>query len=354
MAVHPHVPSIPGTETLTSYLNRLTRPVPCSLHSIPVQQTSNSYPEEQEHAAELGYGEAHAVRLRWCEALHTHYPLQKLSARLRMCGRNPWVERCARTGKVRVVSPACKVRFCPRCARLHARRTKARLSTWAENVATDHANRLRLITLTVQSTNAELKHQLEHLYASYRKLRQRSLWKKATTSAIAVLQVTFNKETQQWHPHLHVMQHGRFIDYRKLSEAWRRVTHGSSIVDIRQVRNPDRAADYVARYVSRPLDDDPEMPSSRLVEYVLATKGRRLLIASGDAPLVMPEPEADEHVWEHVDSIAGLIHRATQLHDTAAAAILEQIRSSEPEPPADTLFEMGTGDPDESEPPPSG
>lgn len=354
MATHPHVPQVPGTETLTSYVNRLARPVACSLHSITVQQTSNSQPEEQEQAAELGYGTAHATRLRWCEALHSHYSLQKLSARLRQCGRNPWVERCTQTGKVRVVSPACKVRFCPRCARLHARRTKARLSTWAGNVATDRTNRLRLVTLTLQSTNADLSHQLTHLYAAYRKLRQRSLWKKATDSAIAILQVTFNRETQQWHPHLHVMQHGRFIDYRKLTDAWRRVTHGSCVVDIREVRNPDKAAEYVARYVSRPLDDDPDMSPARLVEYVLATKGRRLLIASGNAPLIMPEPEPDEHDWQHVDSIAGLLHRATYLHDERAVELLKQIAASEPEPPADTLFEMGTGEPDESEPADSG
>lgn len=351
MTTHPHVPRVPGTETLTSFERRHLRSSSCSLHLIPDQQTSISEVREHDEAQERVHSGT-AQRNRWIEALSTTWHLSKLRIRLESCGRNAWVERCSRTGATRLVAPACKLRFCPRCATIHARRTKARLSCWAESVNADRQNRLRLITLTQRSSAAPLKDQLHHLYAAYRRLRQRAVWRKNTIGAIAVLQVTFNAERQQWHPHLHVVHHGRFIDYRALRQAWSKVTHGSDIVDIREITDASRAADYVARYVSRPLDDDPTIPPPRLCEFVAAIKGRRMLIASGKAPLELPELEPDEHDWQHVDSLAGLMHRARG-GDVEALSILNSLPGLEAEAPDEELTLFDLADPDEPSPPDS-
>lgn len=353
MTFHPHVPQIPGTETLSSFTSRTLKSQSCSLHSIPVQQTSISTEENQQASREAVYGSNCSQRERWIAALHQSYNTMKLASRLQTCGRNAWVERCARTGATRVVAPACKLRFCPRCSRIHARRTGARLKTWAASVELSSSLRLRLITLTLLSTDSPLDDQLKRLYSSYRRLRQRSLWKNATIGAIAVLQVTYNAESARWHPHLHVIQHGRFIDYRQLGKAWEKASKGSTIVDIREVRTAQRAADYVTRYVARPLDDDPNIPPERLREYVIGTKGRRLLVASGEAPLILPEPEPDEHAWEHVDSLAGLLARASN-HDLVAIQLLESLPKFGADAPAEELplFDLAFPDDLDCGPPP--
>lgn len=341
----PNLPRVPGTETLSSFERRTLRSQSCSLHLIPDQQPSISDVQEQDEAHERIHC-GNAQRERWLAALSTAWHCTKLRIRLESCGKNAWVERCSRTGKTRLVAPACKLRFCPRCATIHARRTKARLSCWAESVNTDRTNRLRMVTLTQRSSPAPLKDQLHHLYAAYRRLRQRAVWKKATVGAIAVLQVTFNPQTQQWHPHLHVVHHGRYIDYRVLRQAWKRVTHGSEIVDIREIHDASRAADYVARYVSRPLDDDPTIPPPRLLEFVAAIKGKRMLIASGKAPLILPELEPDEHDWQHVDSLAGLMHRARG-GDAEALAILNSLPHAEADVPDAELSLFDLAEPDD-------
>lgn len=324
MTPHPHVPAIPGTETLSSFERRTLKTNACSLHSIPDQQTSISTDDDRELSKQAVYGGNCTQRERWIAALHQNYNTQKLASRLQQCGHDAWVEQCQRTGAFRVVAPACKLRFCPRCSRIHARRTGARLKTWAQSVQLSSSLRLRLITLTVASSDQPLNDQLSHLYQSYRRLRQRSLWKNATIGSIAVLQITLNCETHRWHPHLHVIQHGRFIDYRTLTTAWKKASKGSTVIDIREVKSAQRASDYVTRYVARPLDDDPKIPLEKLREYVIATKGRRLLIAGGEAPLVLPEPPPDDHAWQHVDSLAGII-AAARLHSPRALLILESL-----------------------------
>lgn len=345
MTPHPHLLAIPGIETLSSFENKHLKTTSCSLRFIPDEQPSISDPIDDEQAYTRSFGREHESRLVWVKALRSSPVTSKHACRLEACGRHAWVERCTVTSDYRVVAPACKLRFCPRCSRIHAARTHLRLSTWADSVRRDDTFRLRLVTLTIRSTSAPLSHQLDHLYRSFRKLRQRAIWKKATLGSIAVLQVAYNYETGLWHPHLHVIQHGRFIDWHALKSAWSKITHGSDGVDIRPVKDVDKACEYVCRYVSRPLDVDEEMPPAKLVDYVMSTKGRRLLIASGNAPLMMPDEEPGTHEWTHVDSLAGLLQRARN-HDPEALAILTEIHNSRPVPPDEelTLFDLALDD----------
>lgn len=338
---HPDLLAIPGIETLSSFTSRRCPSVSSSLRFIPDKQPSISQPDDDDNAKNVVDWGNKEARLLWVRALRTSPVTWKAAAKLESCGSNPWVERCSVSSEYRVVAPACKLRFCPRCSGIHAGRTRRRLQTWAESVRRDDTFRLRLVTLTIRSTSAPLYHQLDFLYRSFRKLRQRALWKKATLGSIAVLQVTHNAQTNQWHPHLHVVQHGRFIDWHALKSAWLKITHGSDGVDIRPIRDVDKACEYVCRYVARPLDGEREMSPRNLVDYVMSTKGRRLLIASGNAPLIIPDEEPGTNEWLRVDSLAGLLQRARN-HDPEALAILEQIHASAPVPPDDelTLFDL--------------
>lgn len=343
MASNPTLPEHPKLETLASFERRTLRTRSAKLSSIPDEQPSIASRENENEAQRLSYGLCHEERRRWVKALRTRVLTEGMAKRMESCGLNAWVEVCAVTGQYRAVSPACKLRCCPRCAKIHAARTRARLDTWTATAAASVDGKLRLITLTTKKTSAPLTTRIDHLYRSYRKLRQRALWKKATTGAIAVLQVTWN---DGWHPHLHIIQHGRFIEWRALRDAWKKCSGGSEIVDIRAIRGLDTAVDYVCRYVARPLNfgENADAVSDverypLMTEYALAIKGRRLLIASGDAPMETPEPPPQEHVWKYVDSVAGLLQRA-QNYDREAELILLALAAREPDVPDQQLFDF--------------
>ncbi len=51
-------------------------------------------------------------------------------------------------------------------------------------------------------------------------------------------------------PHIHVLQHGRFIPQKWLSAHWRKHT-GGYIVDVRKVKGTARAVRYIAKYVAK-------------------------------------------------------------------------------------------------------
>lgn len=78
--------------------------------------------------------------------------------------------------------------------------------------------------------------------------------------------------------HCHVLLYGPWIPHEKLLNAWVRITGGDRGCFIEPIRNPGKAAHYVAKYVTKP----PRFYDlHRAVEYVNATKGTRRIKAGG-------------------------------------------------------------------------
>lgn len=200
-------------------------------------------------------------------------PWSKLAKRLRGCCGSPSLWQRG-GGRMMLCEARCRSRVCPRCSVMRSKECEARvreLLRWTDDV--------RLITLTVRSTDETLRVQIERLKASWAKLRRHQLWRSRTTGGVAVMEVTWNQKRGQWHPHLHVIADGRYIRQADLSSAWEAAS-GSPVVDIRRVPSREALVKYVAKYVTK-SQDPSALPPDCIAEWAASVHGMRMLQSFG-------------------------------------------------------------------------
>lgn len=250
-------------------------------------------------------------RERWKHVLSSNPGKPGHLERLQTCGRNAWVQRSVGTGRLRVVSDSCKLRICPRCQHIAANRIRRRLTT---ALTSRTPQSWRLITLTQRSTSAPLRIQIANLKAAFRRLRQRAFWKAHVIGGYAVLEITINEKTHLWHPHLHIVAEGKFIPQAELSKEWCTASRGSKIVDVRVIKDTEKAIDYVARYVTKVPEQLHSHPPEKAFELYQAMQGNRYLIAFGEVPKPQdPEPDPTEpQDWEPFTKLSDLLADASR------------------------------------------
>lgn len=212
------------------------------------------------------------------------------------CRSSAWFVRHRVSGQVRVASSRCNLRWCPLCIKTKRFIMLQSLIPWVKN-----AKKPKFITLTLKHSDAPLQHQISSLYGFFRTLRKRPYWKSRIKGGIWFFQVTKSKSDGLWHPHLHVLCEGRYIPHGDLSGIWCDITHGSSIVDTRAVKNPKKAAEYVSRYASAPCSLD-SFDLDGAVEVVDALAGRRICGTFGTAKglQLVPKKCPDSDEWEYL------------------------------------------------------
>jgi hypothetical protein len=186
------------------------------------------------------------------------------------CKSRAYFARSKTTGEIRVMGSACRDRWCPHCSRARAAEVREQVTEWLHTVKNP-----RMITFTLKHSNAVLKDQVTGLYKCFRKWRLLPEVKAAVVAGVWFLQIKRSSRSGNWHPHLHCLMVGKFLPWKFYRQTWLKVTGTSHVVNVEYIRNLDKAADYVARYVSRP---------AMLKEYILADRleivdtchGRRL------------------------------------------------------------------------------
>lgn len=115
--------------------------------------------------------------------------------------------------------------------------------------------------------------------------------------------------TRAGFPHLHVLLKAPFIPKRWLSRQWQELT-GSPIVDIRRIDDSERAAFYVAKYLTKALNAPPGF--------------RRWGSSAGFLPEPMrtPNPDKDPYLtWEWSPDGIAAIEAAWRVLFPASVAI---------------------------------
>ncbi|MHC4215872.1 MAG: protein rep [Planctomycetota bacterium] len=163
------------------------------------------------------------------------------------CRRRAWFSVNLVDRRVRVVANSCRKRWCPLCSEALTRYRTHSVSDWLENQGTS-----RFLTLTLKHSDHSLKDQVDDLYYYFNRLRDIKYFKQVCTGGVWFFQVKRSERTGEWHPHLHCLITGSYIVHPRLSAIWERITGGSTVVDIRTIRDEKTAAKYVARYSSRP------------------------------------------------------------------------------------------------------
>lgn len=235
------------------------------------------------------------------------------------CGRHAYLYRDPFDGSFVLRSETCKLRICPACRRKYRYAAIARIRDLLQDLK---PKTWQFITLTVRHTRAPLKIQLDHLKASFRRLRQRNTWKSSCTHGYAVLEITHNSTKDEWHPHLHIIVRCRYIDWRKLRTDWIAVTNGSSVIDCGYVRSSPAACDYVAKYLAKPplLTTLPNL--SRIRDYYDAIQNVRFLMPFGRPPRFQNPPTLDTpRNLEPIGNLGDLHHRASRGESFALNAL---------------------------------
>lgn len=249
----------------------------------------------------------------------THPSLQ-LAAKLTGCGRHAAVLWHEGEQRPLIGRALCKSRLCPTCGMKRAQRLRSTLLPIVRQM--DSA---RLITLTLKSSDAPLENQLKRLTAAFAKLRRRKAGKKYLRGGIYVIEVTYNAEADQWHPHLHVVAEGRYWPQHELADLWQTITGDSRIVDLRACHDRRSTVNYVTSYVSKsqtPRDVSPE----RLWEWCQATHGRPLARPFGNChgARLSPKPESIPSGTTNLLPLDALLDSVEQ-QDPAAAELYSRL-----------------------------
>jgi len=154
------------------------------------------------------------------------------------------------------------------------------------------------------------------------------LFKNRISSGCWFFQITINKETGCWHPHIHCLVNGLFISQKKLSKAWSKATGGSYIVDIRAVKDVSKACKYVSRYASKPCYiaslsdvDAYELHESLVNRRLFGTWGKK------NEKLLFSRPKLESEPFEILGSFTTICSLA-RFDDNAACIFSAWISGS--------------------------
>lgn len=187
---------------------------------------------------------------------------------------------------------SCKNRFCPICAWKKARKDALSLSVMMQYLKAEERKEFIFLTLTAPNVKAdELEDEIKHYNHSFQKLMQRQEVSKIVKGYVRKLEITYNEQRDDYHPHFHVLlavnksyftDKNYYINRDRWLELWQQVTDNPTItqVDVRKVSNSKDDKVYeVAKYSAK--DSDYLINQEVFNVFYKALKGKRILSYSG-------------------------------------------------------------------------
>lgn len=275
--------------------------------SSPVQPLETTEPSTGEHISHPRYGspdydslapidaQESAFRHRaWAsdrrkvyEALGRCHESQRRVDRFVNCGSSAWGGWC--DGEPTITCNLCRDRLCQPCQ--VARRARL-VEAICCRVADAHQS-IRFMTFTTKHNSSPLSDQIDRLYASFRTLRRRPFWKQWAVGGALFLEVKVGRDGL-YHPHLHVLVEGHWMDQKSLCAEWYAVTGDSFIVDVRSCPDARSRAGYVTKYATKPADSSILNVPAKLDEFLVAIKGRRLYQPFGTWTALLKDVDNDD------------------------------------------------------------
>jgi hypothetical protein len=165
--------------------------------------------------------------------------------RCRKCG-NPWA----------TATFSCGVRLCPWESRKRAMRAVHRFRPVLAAMQDP-----RYIVLSMRNCALhELKGAIDGLFESFERLRHQVLWRDLVDGAVVSVEITFNRKSWTWHPHLNVLVESSYIPQNALADAWRKAAGDEGLI-VPFIRRANRATLFeLFKYVTKIADffDIPE------------------------------------------------------------------------------------------------
>lgn len=263
-------------------------------------------------------------RQRTLECLQRSLAGKNEIERFCQCGTIAWVLKSDDlSGRHRLATNRCRCRWCVPCAT-----EKARLV--ARNVKEFAGKRVvRFLTFTLKHSEQPLNEQMDRLYKTFKKLRHLPRYRKLITGGVAFFEVKLTADATHWHPHLHVLCEGSYIAKEMLKKDWLELTSDSYIVDIRAVPTGGAIAGYVAKYAGKALEARTWNYPDRLVEAIVAFRGRRLFTTFGAwTNCDLSKRPEDDCGWTAVAPLHVFMSRAAD-GDAYCASVIRSLSRSD-------------------------
>lgn len=196
------------------------------------------------------------------------------------------------------LSNFCKDRLCPMCNWRRSLKIFSQVSRVMDCLESQGYNFL-FLTLTVKNCSSDdLPRTCQILFDGWRNLyHEKTVFRKSVLGSFRSLEVTRNKRTREFHPHLHVVlavkpdyfKHG-YISQEQWAELWRSCCSLDYIpvIDIRRIKEDSRglsgAVAEVAKYAVKSsdfLDGTFSECSAYVSSFLSALSGRRLCSFTG-------------------------------------------------------------------------
>ena len=159
----------------------------------------------------------------------------------------------------------CENRFCPNCAANQARKLAIELAISLEWIKEKYGYRFIFLTLTAPNVPAhEVEDELRDYSKSFKRLFERKSVKAICKGYIRKLEMTYNIERDDFHPHYHVViavnnsystDKNYYLSQKKWLEMWRESKRDWSIeaVDVRAVNenNLEKSVQEFAKYIAK-------------------------------------------------------------------------------------------------------
>lgn len=186
----------------------------------------------------------------------------------------------------------CNNRFCPVCAWRKARKDALMLSLLMEHIKLAEDKEFLFLTLTSPNVAAaDLKTEIDKFNLSFKNLMKRKEVLKVSKGYVRKLELTYNAQTDTYHPHFHVIIATNksyfkdtkvYISQKTWLSLWQKVNKDFSItqVDIRKIKaNNGKEILELAKYGAK---DSDYLSSQKVFDvFYKNLKGRQILVFSG-------------------------------------------------------------------------
>jgi plasmid rolling circle replication initiator protein Rep len=224
----------------------------------------------------------------------------KKAMRIRFCGSALVFLRNLETGEKKLHgADFCRERLCPMCQWRKSMKVFHQVSKVMDRAQEENKDIVPLfLTLTLRNCSGDdLSSTLDTIFQGWYQITKHRKFKRIVQGWFRALEVTYNKESDTFHPHIHAIlivdkSYFKGKDYMETTEwvqLWRNALKldYDPVCDIRKVKNgkgKHKAVAEVAKYTLKDTDfvhDDNEL-TDKLIE-VLSTslKGRRLFAFGG-------------------------------------------------------------------------
>jgi len=240
------------------------------------------------------------------------------------CGSSYWIMRSRKDPSLfKAVPDFCHDRFCVPCA-------STRQSLIRRNISGRLKNQPhRLLTLTIRHDSEPLSDLIKHLYHSFRRLRTRRLWRDRVRGGACFLEITYNHFSGSWHPHLHCVLEGSYIERSELSRLWLAASGDSCNVDLKFIRDSSSVINYVTKYATKPLPHSIIRDPDLLQEAIRALSSLRTIITIGSWCKWRLLARNTDDGWELFDHYNSVALRAS-LDDEFCSAIVSMLPTADP------------------------